>query len=306
MTQSHDVVAPAAGPAVPEAAVRADPSGQAAGIAMMLGSAASAQTGAAVGALAFPAIGPVGVVAVRQMLTALVLVPLVRPRFRALTRSQWLPVLGLGLVFAVMNLSLYASIERIGLGLAMTLEFVGPLTVAIAGSRRALDLGCACVAAVGVLVLTSPGPATDVLGISLALVAAAAWASYILLNRSLGRQLPGLHGTALASAITAGLWLPIAVAWFAYHPPTLHAVLLAAACCVLASIIPYAVDALALRRVPTSMFGIFTSVNPVLAALAGWIVLGQALALHEWIGILLIVASSAAVSAASAVRRRVP
>ncbi|MEZ5211619.1 DMT family transporter [Gordonia sp. (in: high G+C Gram-positive bacteria)] len=303
MSQSTEVAAAdstSSGPAP------ADASGRAVGIAMMLTSAASNQSGAAVGALAFPAIGPVGVVAVRQMLTALVLVLLVRPRFRTLTRAQWRPVLGLGLVFAVMNLSLYASIDRIGLGLAVTLEFLGPLTVAVAGSRRALDLGCAGLAAVGVLVLTSPGPTTDVLGIALALVAAAAWGSYILLNRSLGRQLPGLHGTALASAVTAGLWLPVAVVWFVHRPPTLHAVLLAAACGVLASIIPYAVDALALRRVPTSMFGTFTSINPVFAALAGWLVLGQALALHEWVGIVLIVVSNAAVSATSGVTRRVP
>ena len=143
---------------------------------MMLASSASNQAGAALGAMAFPTIGPVGVVAS----------PPVRhrprpdadratPKFRGLRRDQWWPILGLVVVFSVMNLSLYAAIDRIGLALAVTLEFLGPLTVAIASSRRVLDLACAVLAGVGVVVLTNPGPTTDVLGIALALLAATAW-----------------------------------------------------------------------------------------------------------------------------------
>lgn len=196
-----------------------------------------------------------------------------------------------------MNMTLYAAIERIGLGLAVTLEFLGPLTVAIAGSRRAVDIGCAVLAGVGVVVLTNPGPTTDVLGIALALVAAAAWGSYILLNRSIGQRLPGLQGTAVASVVTAGAWLPIAAAWFLAHPPSPSALLLATACGLLSSITPYVADLHALRRIPASMFGTFTSINPVWAALAGWLILHQMLDVHEWIGIGLIVASNAVVSA---------
>ncbi|WP_449283498.1 EamA family transporter [Leucobacter sp.] len=277
-------------------AATATPRQRVSGIAMTLATAASNQTGAALGALAFPAIGPVGVVAVRQLVTALVLTPLVRPRFRGLRRSQWLPVLGLALVFGVMNLALYAAIERIGLGLAVTLEFLGPLAVAIAGSRRARDIGCVALAAAGVLLLTAPGPSTDVPGIALGLVAAGAWASYILLNRSIGQRLPGLQGTALAGAVTAGLWLPIAAAWFLIHPPTLPALLLASACGILASALPYAIDLQALRRIPAALFGTLTSVNPVFAALIGWLVLQQALGAVQWAGIGLIVAGNAVVS----------
>ncbi|MFT3876223.1 MAG: EamA family transporter [Propioniciclava sp.] len=269
---------------------------RAAGIVMMLASSASNQAGAAIGAMAFPAIGPVGVVAVRQFATALALVPSVRPRVRGLRRDQWLPVLGLAAVFSVMNLTLYMAVERIGLGLAVTLEFLGPLTVAIAGSRRAIDAVCAILAGAGVLVLTNPGPATDLPGIALALTAAVAWGCYILLNRILGVRLPGLHGTALASAVTAVLWLPVAVVWFATHPPTATALLLAAACGLLSSIVPYVADLLALRRVPAAMFGIFTSINPAWAALAGWLLLHQALGAHEWLGIAMIVVSSLTVS----------
>ena len=146
----------------------------------MLTSSASNQAGAALGAMAFPTVGPVGVVVVRQIVTALVLTPIVRPKFRGLHRDQWLPILGLVVVFSVMNLSLYAAIDRIGLGLAVTLEFLGPLTVAIASSRRALDIACAVLAGIGVVVLTSPGPTTDFIGVGLALLAATGWGSYVL------------------------------------------------------------------------------------------------------------------------------
>ncbi|WP_225735831.1 EamA family transporter [Gulosibacter chungangensis] len=133
--------------------------------------------------------------------------------------------------------------------------------------------------------------------VGLALLAAAAWAAYILLNRSLGRQLPGLQGTAAASVLTAAAWTPIAAVWFVFHLPTAESILLAVACGVLSSVIPYAADLLSLRRVPASVFSTLTSVNPVWAALAGWILLQQALQLYEWVGIGLIVLSDALVSA---------
>ncbi|MFT3662180.1 MAG: EamA family transporter [Gordonia sp. (in: high G+C Gram-positive bacteria)] len=282
---------------LPDAADTAGRSRHAAGLGLILGTSVSNQAGAAFGALAFPAIGPVGVVAVRQIVTALILVPTVRPPFRSLRRSQWGPILGLAVTFSVMNLGLYAAVERIGLGLAVTLEFLGPLAVALAGSRRARDLGAAVLAGIGVVVLTNPGPATDVLGIGMALCAAAAWGAYILLNRSAGQRLPGLQGTAAASAVTAAVWLPIAAVWFAFHTPTLPAMLLAAACGVFSSVLPYTGDLLALRRVPAPVYGTVTSVNPVWAALTGWLVLHQALDLHEWIGIGLIVVGNVLVSA---------
>jgi inner membrane transporter RhtA len=268
-----------------------------AGIALMLTSSASNQTGAALGAMAFPTIGPVGVVAVRQIVTAVVLTSTVRPRIRRLSRRQWLPILGLVVVFSVMNLSLYAAIDRIGLGLAVTLEFLGPLTVAIASSRRVPDIACAVLAGFGVVVLTHPGPSSDILGFALALLAAAAWGAYILLNRSLGQRLPGLQGTAVASLVTAAVWIPIAVTWFVFHVPTAEAIALAVACGLMSSIVPYVTDLLALRRVPAQMFGTFASINPVWAAVAGWVILHQVLGLNEGIGIALIVTSNVVVSA---------
>jgi inner membrane transporter RhtA len=172
-----------------------------------------------------------------------------------------------------------------------------PLTVAIAGSRRVVNIACAALAGVGVVVLTNPGPTADIIGIFLALLAALAWGSYTLLNRTLGQQLPGLQGTAVASLVTAAAWTPIAVTWFAFHAPTAAAIVLAVACGLMSSIVTYVADLLALRRVPAQMFGTFTSINPVWAALAGWLLLHQALDLNEWIGIGPIVVSNVVVSA---------
>lgn len=189
------------------------------GAALMLGSGLSNQIGASVAALAFPVVGPAGVVAIRQWVAAGVLWAVGRPRPRSFTAAQWRPVLGLALVFAVMNLSLYTAIDRVGLGLAVTLEFCGPLAVALAGSRRRIDALCALAAAAAVVVLTRPSPSTDYLGVGLALLAAACWGCYILLNRTVGRRLPGLEGSAAAAAVSGILHLPVGALVLWRHPP---------------------------------------------------------------------------------------
>ena len=259
------------------------------GVALMLGSALSNQVGAATGALAFPVIGPAGVVAVRQWVAGALLWAVGRPRVRHFTWPQWWPVLSLALVFATMNLSLYTAISRIGLGLAVTLEFLGPLGVALAASRRRLDLGCALAAGAAVVVLARPQPTTDYLGIALALVAAVCWASYILLNRVIGRRLPGAEGSAAAAGLSALLYVPIGIVTLLRHPPTARALGYAAAAGVLSSAVPFLADLLALRRVPARFFGVFMSVNPVLAALVGLAILDQSLGWVEWLAITTIV-----------------
>ena len=266
--------------------------GVARGLAMMLFSGASSQTGAGIGALAFSAIGPAGVVAVRQLIAAIVLLPTVRPPLRRFTRAQWWPVLLLAVVFAVMNLSLYTAIDRIGLGLAVTLEFLGPLAVALAATRRRLDLACALGAGVGVYVLVLPDGTTDVLGVGLALLAATCWAFYILLNRLVGQRLPGLQGTATAAGVSALLYLPIVLALAVAGRLAPGPLLYATAAGVLSSVVPFAFDLTALRSVPARFFGIFMSVNPVLAALAGVILLHQVPAPHEAIGIVVVVVAN--------------
>ncbi|MFE7111996.1 DMT family transporter [Streptomyces sp. NPDC057575] len=266
----------------------------------MLGSGLSNQAGASVAALAFPAIGPVGVVAVRQWVAAVVLWAVGRPRLRSFSAAHWRPVLGLALVFATMNLSLYMAIDRIGLGLAVTLEFLGPLTVALAGSRRRIDALCAVAAAAAVVILARPSPSTDYLGIALALLAAACWGSYILLNRVVGRRLPGLEGSAAAAAVSGALYLPVGVLALWLHPPTAASMACALAAGVLSSAVPFLADLLALRRVPTHFFGVFMSINPVCAALIGLVVLGQHLDAAAWLAMLVIVgANTVAVTANS-------
>ncbi|WP_093744758.1 DMT family transporter [Streptomyces sp. PAN_FS17] len=267
--------------------------GRPVGVVTMVGSGLSNQTGAAIGSLAFPVLGPVGVVAVRQYVAAVVLIAVGRPRLRSFTWPQWWPVLLLALVFGTMNLSLYSAIERVGLGLAVTLEFLGPLTIALASSRRRVDVGCAVIAAAGVVTLMRPQPSTDYLGMGLGLLAAACWASYILLNRTVGRRVPGAQGAAAAAGVSALMFLPIGIAVVVRHPPTATAVACAVAAGVLSSAVPYLADLFTLRHVPPRAFGLFMSVNPVLAALVGMVGLGQGLGGPEWAAIGAVVAANA-------------
>jgi inner membrane transporter RhtA len=273
------------------------------GALTMLTSGAGTQIGAGLGTHAFPAIGPAGVVAVRQVVAAAVLLPLGRPRVRSLSWAQWWPVLLLALVFATMNLTLYTAINRIGLGLAVTLEFLGPLAVALAGSRSRIDALCAVLAAGGVVVLIAPGPTTDYIGVGIGLVAAGCWASYILLNRLLGVRLPGLQGPALATTVSMLLYLPVLVVLVLHGRFTGPPLLYAAIAGLLCSAVPYAADLMVLRWVPTHFFGVFMSVNPVLAALAGIVVLRQVLGLREWTGIVVVAAANAVAMWANARRR---
>ncbi|MET7685136.1 EamA family transporter [Streptomyces sp. NPDC005423] len=264
-----------------------------AGVCAMLASGLSTQLGAAMGSLAFPVLGPVGVVAVRQYVAAAVLLILGRPRLRSFTRRQWGPVLLLAADFGVTNLSLYTAIDRIGLGLAVTLEFLGPLAIALAGSRRRVDLGCAVLAVAGVVVLMRPRPTADYLGMGLGLLAAAGWAAYILLNRSIGQRIPGAQGTAAAAMLSALVFLPIGAGVAVHHTPSARALGAAVAAGILSSALPFLADLFTLRRVPAEAFGLFMSVNPVLAAAVGALVLGQKLDVAAWLSIAAIIAANA-------------
>jgi inner membrane transporter RhtA len=280
------------------------PSGQLTGVALMTGSALSNQLGAATAALAFPVLGPAGVVAIRQWVAGAVLLSAVRPRFRAFTRRQWGPVVAIAVIFATMNLSLYTAVDRIGLGLAVTLEFLGPLSVALLASRRAIDLGCALIAGAAVVVLARPQPATDYAGIALALLAAACWAAYILVSRVVGARLPGSQGPAAAATLSSVLYVPVGIWALVTRPVTAAALGRAASAGLLCSAVPMVADLLALRRVPARLYGVFMSVNPVFAGLTGLVVLGQSLPPADWLAIAAIVAANAvSVAAGGAVRR---
>lgn len=289
-----------AAPAVP-APVQPSATG-ASGPLLMLGAAASSQTGAGIGALAFGVLGPVGVVAVRQWVAGVLLLALTRPRVRSYSWSQWWPVLLLAVVFASMNLSLYSAVDRVGLGTAVTLEFLGPLAVALVRSRRVGDVLFAVLAGAGVVVLVRPEPSTDVLGVGLGLLAAASWAGYIVLNRAVGARVPGAAGPALAAAVSGTALLPVGAFVLLRAEPTLLALACAAAAGVLSSAVPFVLDMLALRRVPAGHFGLFMSVHPVLAAAVGLLVLGQVLPWTGWLGIAAVVTANS-LAAWSAARR---
>lgn len=260
--------------------------------ATLMASALSNQLGAASGSVAFPVMGPMGVVAVRQFIAAAVLLPVVRPSVRELTGRQWWPVLLLAIVFGTMNLSLYAAIERIGLGLAVTLEFLGPLAVALLTSKTKCSAICAVVAGVGVVAITQPEASTDYAGIALALVAAFSWAAYILLNKTVGARIPGIQGTAMATGVSAILFLPMGFVVFMNHRPDAFTVLCSIGAGVLASVVPYIADQVTLRRIPANLFGVLMSINPVFAAAVGALVLHEELGVLEWAGIVLIVTAN--------------
>lgn len=272
-----------------------------AGIGIALSGAVSAQSGAALGSSAFAAVGPIGVVAVRQLVAAAVLLPVARPPLRRIGWSQWWPCLALGGVLVLMNLGVYTAIERLGLGLAVTLEFLGPLAVALLAGRRLLEAGCAVLALIGIVLLLQPGPATDLVGVAAGLLGAAGWAGYILLGRLVGRRLPGVQGPALATATSAALTLPVLILLLPQF--TAAALLAAIGAGLLSSAVPAAADVMALRRLPTAFFGVFMSVHPLLGALVGLVALGQALAPVAVAGIALVAAANAIAVCAASLRR---
>jgi inner membrane transporter RhtA len=258
--------------------------------AAAIGSGVSVPVGAAIGATIFPLVGSAGVVGLRQAVAAIALLAVARPRLRGLRWSSVRPAVLLGLVLIVMNVTLYGAVERIGLGLAVTLEFLGPLAVALVGSRRRLDLACAVVAGIGVVLLTGTVPGLDAVGILLALTAAAAWAAYILLSQRAGRSLPGIQSTAIASLVAAILTSPLLVLALAGLAPSdiLHVAVIGVAAGILSSALPYSVDLLVLRRLPRQLFAVLQSVHPAAAAIAGFVVLGQILGAWQVAGLLLI------------------
>ena len=229
------------------------------------------------------------------MLTAaLVLAAVLRPRFRGLTREQLTLVLLFGLALAGMNLSIYSALDRIPLGIAVTFEFVGPLGVAVFGSRRPLDLVWVALAAAGILLLANfGGTSLDGVGVALALIAGAFWAAYILLSARVGQSIPGADGLALAMLVAVVPLIPFGVAQGGSNllVPWIIGVGLVAG--LMSSAIPYTLELEALRRLPTGVFGVLMSLEPAVAAIAGLLVLGQDLVAREVVAIVLVVVASA-------------
>jgi inner membrane transporter RhtA len=269
-------------------------------MSLVMGAVASVQVGAAIATTLFDELGPAGTVLLRTGFAALVLVLLWRPSLRGRSTVALRDAVLFGLALAGMNLSFYAALDRIPLGIAVTLEFTGPFLVAVAGSRRASDLLWVALAAGGI-VLLAPGihGSLDVTGSLLALLAGAFWAAYIVLAARIGRAFSGGQGLSIAMVVATVVLLPsgIVAGGSTLGDPGLLAVGFAVA--LLSSAIPYSLELEALRRLPKGTFGVLMSMEPAVAALVGLIALGQDLSANEVVAIGLVVAASAgALSAA--------
>jgi inner membrane transporter RhtA len=263
---------------------------------LVLTAIASVQCGSAIAKTLFDDAGPGGIVAIRIGFAALVLALLWRPRVRGHAREDWLLVAAFGVVLAGMNLSFYEALDRIPLGVAVTIEFAGPLAVAVAGSRRALDGLWVVLAAGGILLLAEGGSGVDLVGVLFALLAAAFWAAYILLSVRAGRAFPGGSGLALAMVVAAVLVLPVGVAESGSDLIVPGVLAAGFGVAVLSSAIPYSLELEALRRMPARVFGILMSLEPAMAALAGFVILGEDLTLRQVVAIALVAAASAGAS----------
>jgi inner membrane transporter RhtA len=272
---------------------------------LVLGAVASVQFGAALAKTLFDEIGAGGTVLLRVFFAAVILSLLWRPRIARRSARDLRLIAAFGLSLAGMNFAFYEALDRIPLGIAVTFEFVGPLGVAVFGSRRPLDLVWVALAAAGILLLSDFGGADlDGLGVALALLAGTFWAAYILLAARVGQAFPGGGGLALAMIVATVPLLPVGVA--DAGADLLVAWILAAGLAVgiLSSAIPYALELEALRRLPVGVFGVLMSLEPAVAALAGFVVLGESLATREVVAILLVVAASAGAARGAGVAPR--
>ncbi|MGA5794160.1 EamA family transporter [Streptomyces cellulosae] len=262
-------------------------------VGLVLAGGISVQFGGALAVTLMSRVGALGVVTIRLLVAAVVLMVLCRPRLRGHSRTDWGTVIVFGVAMAAMNGLFYQSVARIPLGPAVTLEVLGPLTLSVLASRRAINLVWAALALAGVFLLGGGGfSGLDPVGVAFALGAGAMWAAYIVFSARTGRRFPQADGLALAMAVAALLFLPLGVleSGTKLLNPTTFA--LGAAVAVLSSVLPYTLELLALRHLPASTFAVLMSLEPALAATAGFLVLDQALAATEAAAIALVIVAS--------------
>ena len=251
------------------------------------------EVGASLAVMLFPSVHALGMVMLRLVFSAVILLLIARPRLRGHSAYGWRSVLWLGALLTLMNAMFYLALTRLPLGVTVTIEVLGPLVLSIVASRRASAWVWAALALVGVVALGGGGwDRLDPLGVLFALGAAAAWAFYILASARVGREFPKLDGLALAMTVGALLSLPLGIASAGAALLRVDLLALAAAVAVLSSTIPYALELMALRRLPAAVFAILMSASPATASLAGLLLLGQALTWLEIVGIALVIAAS--------------
>ena len=266
---------------------------------LVLAAIASVQVGSAVARTVFDEVGANGITLMRLGASALLLVLVVRPRVWRWSGQQVRSAVLLGLTMGAMNIVFYLSIRTVPLGVAVTVEFIGPLLVALMQSRLLRDVVFVLLAAAGVVLLGLDGGSDVPLGgLALALLAGLFWGGYILATARVGRLVPGIDGLAVALVVAAALALPLGApgAAEALRDPRLLAVGLSVA--MLSSVIPYGLELAALRRIPTRVFGVLMSLEPAAAALAGLVVLGQQLAARELVALVLVSVAAVGVTLA--------
>jgi inner membrane transporter RhtA len=263
------------------------------GVVMVIVAMCSVQSGAALATKMFERVGPSGMVFLRLSIAAVILTAFARPRLRGRSRHDWATTVGFGLVLATMNLSFYEAIDRLPLGLAVTIELLGPLGLAVALSRGTRQFAWAGLAIVGIILLGGRGGHLDPVGVMFVLVAAGCWAGYILLSAETGRRFVGVEGLAVATAVAALVAAPFGVAsggaalWW---PSTLA---VGAGVALLSSVFSYSLELTALRRVPARVFGVLMSLSPVAATLAGFVLLGQRLTPLQLVAVACVIVASA-------------
>ena len=266
----------------------------------MVFSIVSVQLGAAIAKSLFDSLGPGGTVFLRIAFAALVLILLVRPKVGGYDRAGYLVAALFGIALAGMNLSIYLAFDRIPLGVAVTLEFIGPLGVAVAGSRRLLDLLWVVLAAAGILLLAPldvlGGTNLDPVGVAFALLAGCLWASYILLSARTGSAFPGGTGLVIALCVGTVVLLPVGIAGAGYALLDPKLLLAGFGVAMLSSAIPFSLELEALRKLPARVFGVLMSLEPAVAALAGLVVLGERLEMRAVAAILLVTVAAAGAS----------
>lgn len=276
------------------------------GLALAGAAMAMIQLGVALSEPWFDRVGPGGVAALRLALAALMLWPFARPRLRGRPRADLAAAAVLGCCSGTLTLAFMEAIDRIPLGVAVTIEFLGPLGVALAGSRRARDVVWVALAAAGVALLTlgnGAGVALDPAGVALAAVSAVCWGSYIVLTKRVGSRWAGLEGLAVSLAVAALVTAPVGIAQGGAELLAPDVLLTGLGLALLVPLLPYACELLALRRLPTALFGVIMSLEPAIGALFGLLILDQAL---RAVGILAIAMVSVASAGATLASRRPP
>lgn len=260
---------------------------------LVVGAIVSVQVGASFAKSLFELAPPTAIAWLRMAVAAAVLMLLARPRLSGRSWAEWRVVIGYGIALATMNWAIYMSFSRIPIGLAVTIEFLGPLAVALLGSRRWLDLAWVALAGIGVALLGVFPVTVDWIGVGFALLAAAGWAAYILLGRRTGASWSGVTGVSVGAMLGAVIFLVPGVLSGGTDLLQPRVLLLGAAVGILSSVIPYGLEMVALRSISPGIFGILMSLEPAVAALAALLILGEQLSWVEIVAMGCVIVASA-------------